>query len=81
MLEQKSAPAHALRPVNGHFCENSYVTAHMGKVSNKKQSNKKQSKTNNSKKKTGKAKLGAFAKMGDDYVNKSDGLDARSNHL
>ena len=48
----------------------------------KKSSNKKGSKINNSKKnKTGKAKLGAFAKMGDYYVNKSDGMDARSNHL
>ena len=48
----------------------------------KKSSNKKESKINNSKKnKTGKAKLGAFAKMGDYYVNKSDGMDAHSNHL
>jgi hypothetical protein len=54
VLVQNPAPAHALRPVKGHFRDNSsYVTAHMRKVRNKKQSNKKESKTNNSKKKTG----------------------------
>ena len=50
LVAQIPAPAHALRPAKGHFCENSHATAHMRKVRNKKQSNKKESKTNNSKK-------------------------------
>jgi hypothetical protein len=81
VFEQKSAPAHVMTTVNGHFHDNStFVTTHMYKVKNKKHKNKKESKTY-SKKKTGTAKHGAFAKIDDNCKNIGDTQFAQSDHL
>jgi hypothetical protein len=63
VFQQKSAPAHVMTTLNGHFRDNTFVTTHMRKVKNKKRRNKKESKTNNSKKKTGTANMEHLPKL------------------